>query len=789
MSRFQKNAFLTLILLTAIAYPPLYYSIKNTVQKETLPKSYNAPSMIPKISLLPWRTSQSADVEIHLKTIHNLTSLEFEKMSGIVYLGNQTEKFNNDPVSSDIELGGRFELDPSGILFTPEILFPKSFKTYTSEKIHVTWEEIGNAPTILATTYVEMMRERIRLNRFLLLVPSYKPLSKDMNHEVLSYSEYMIYKSIFEKEISDSERLSKLNQLRLTKPNASFLSYETLRLTMKMKGVSVNKEVWKDWADRKFGDNPFSYLLLNEIGNLYYFSKEYDLAYDFFQDARKERENLGKVYHQDYAETLSKIGRILVQREKWEDALFYFTSSKEMFETLLLTDSSSFQANQVHFSLLLALLGQREVALNEFYKLESSLLVSNFSEFDRAIFFYNFARLQYSLAAYESSLHYIDLSKKILFRIGQTNHELNFYNILLLGASHFQLGEYNLAETAWEEIINAKLFLPIEDKLFYRNALLNMAYIYQKKGSPKETENYYKQYTRLTPYSAIIPLESNANPQVTSHVQLGYFDAPILNEFSIFEESVIKSYTGRYIFNGQDEEIRARTYQDRLEDTNEFLRDLLKSDFYGNQALAYLKNVLFPPIASYTKGENVIFIDIGPALNNIEAPGITSQSVAYHFSKMNVILWELPSEVELFLKKVPTDKKEELYSFPNIRIIGADGVGNFLESYFDSQRWLFRNRNIPKLEGKTIIIRAANSIDIYETYSKIQPHFKDLGKSLIENPVLYFFNRSILLKPKGSEKFSLIGYQSVRGFHHNFQSLDRNGEPPYTLAKYTLSDK
>ncbi|TGL56624.1 tetratricopeptide repeat protein [Leptospira ognonensis] len=742
--------------------------------------------MIPKISLSPWRYSSVKGIDLHNDTLSHLVSLEFQKMSSLVFLGFEIEKADFESTFADIALGGDFDVDRFGITFQAEIKFPKHFKSYSGQKLRVSWDEIGKAPIQITESYLSLIREKIRLNRYLLLNPKYESLPFDINPEILSSSEYLIYKSAFDKSVTELQQQALMNQLISAKPKSPFLRFESLLSSLKWKGSSVGKDVWKVWTENKFMSSDYTYLLSYEIAKGYYSEKQNDLAFEFFQLSRKERENQGKVFHEEYAETLSLIGRILISLGKSEEALFYFTSAKEMYETLAYERKSNYLVNQIHYSLLLAQLGQREIALNEFYKLEKS--ISQFHDFDQALFYYNFSRLQFSLSSFEASLHFANLSKKKLFQIGQTNHELSFHLILLSGAINFSMGNYNQAQFYFEEIINAKAFLPIEDNLYYRNALLNLAYIYQIKGSVDETESYYKQYTRLSPYSGILPLESKPNLQITNYIQFGTFEIPKNDAFTTYEESVIKSSTGRYIFNGQDEEIRARTYQDRLEDTNEFLRDLLHIDFFGTQALAYLKNSLFPPNKSYVKGENVVFIDIGPALNNVDAPGITSQSVAYHFPKMNVILWELPTEVELFLKKVPNDKKEQLYSFGNIRIISADGVGNFLESYEDTNRWLFRNRNIPKLKDKTIIIRAANSIDIYETFNKIQPHFKDIGATLMDNPVLYFFNRSILFKPIGSTKFTIIGYQSVRGFHHNFQSLDRNGEPPYTLAKYTLNE-
>lgn len=743
--------------------------------------------MIPKIFLGEWKTTKGTDSETHSDTIRHLVSYEFQKMSKLVYLGSHSSDQTMDQINADVVFEGSLELTKAGISFVPKVSFPKLHKSYKSEAVNVSWEQIGTAPTIIVREYMHLLSERVRLGRILLTLPDWNDLPLDTNPEILASSEYLTYKTIFDPKVSLSEKTAILNSLKNTIPNAPFLKYEFLLHNLTSPSSPSLKEIWKDWTDSRFVSAHFGYLLAYQLAETYEKAGDTSSALDFYQIVRKAREDHTAVYHPEYADTLSRIGRILVSQGKNEEALFYFTAAKEMFQSLSLSNSKSELQNQLHFSLLLAILGQKEVALSEFFDMEKS--IKTFSRFEQALFYFNFARLEYSMKAYDASIIYAQKSKQILYELNQTNHELSFHLILLTGADHFQLNQFNLAQNEWEEISHAKLFLPLEDTSFYRYSLLNLAFIYQMKGSSTESEFYYKQYTRLTPYNAIIPLESKPNIQVSNFIQPGNFEEPKLDEFTKFEENVIKSYTGRYIFTGQDEEIRARTYQDRLEDTNEFLRDLLQSDFFGTQSLAFLKDTLFPPNQSYEKGDNIIFIDIGPALNNLDAPGITSQSVAYHFPKMTVILWELPTEVDLFLKKVPAEKKEELYSFQNVRILSADGVGEFMSSYQDANRWILKNRNVPKLKGKTIILRAANSIDIYETYSKIQPHFKDVAKSLKENPVLYFFNRSILLKPEGEEKFTLIGYQSVRGFHHNSQSLDRNGEPPYTLAKYTLSGK
>ncbi|MDZ4724799.1 MAG: tetratricopeptide repeat protein [Leptospira sp.] len=787
MSSFQKNSLLTILLLAAVAYAPLYYSIQDAIKKESQPKAYNSPANIPKISFTTLSYNSSSGNELDIKALSALVNYEFRKMSGLVVLEENKSQSTDILSKADVIFSGSVQFEPEQILFTPSISFQKFHKTYTGSVLKVSWAEIGNAPILITKAYLNMLDEKIRLNRYLYLVPVWNPPQLDLNPDVLSASEYLVYKSSQSSDKTTLEKYNALNLLSKAKPKSKFLKYETLKLDLLLKPFSSYKDIWKEWNENKFDVSPFDYLLAYEIAESYMLANEESMAVDFFQIARKEREIQGHVYDLDYARCLSKIGIYLLKNGKKEEALFYLNSAKLMFETLQFENIKPFFENQFSYALLLAELEQKEVALNEFFKLEPH--INNFNPFQKAVFYYNLAKLEYSMRVFHSAIYYAQKSRSILFEENLTNHDLNFSILNLLGASEFQLKNFNLAQGIWEEIVSAKSLLPIENKIYYRNALFNLSKVFIIKESKDISESYYKQYTRITPYSEIVSLDSNFELIVEGYLHPEFFIWPNADEFSELESNIIKSYTGRYVFSGQEEEIRARTYENRLEDTNEFLRDLMEKDFFGSPALAYLKTTVFPSNKSFDRGQNVIFIDIGPALNNPDVPGITSQSVAYHFPNMEVILWELPSEVELFVKKVPQEKKDSLFSFPNIRIISADGVGNFEDSYHDTKRWLFRNRNIPKLEGKTIIIRAANSIDIYETFDKIQPHFKEIGKYLKSNPVLYFFNRSILLKRPGVEKFTLIGYQSIRGFHHNFQSLDRNGEPPYTLAKYTLSDK
>ncbi|TGN11809.1 tetratricopeptide repeat protein [Leptospira ilyithenensis] len=784
MSHFQKNFLLTLILLAAIAYPPLYYSIRDTIQKESLPKNYNAPALLPHIALGDWKLGNYKDEGSIAKAVRNIVYLQFAEMSGSVFYGETETLRQTQKDNLHIILLGDFSLSKDFLEFQPKLYFPKTKKFYSGDSFTVSWPEIGTLPGRVTRSYHHLISETIRLNRILLNPP--KLVAEDFDSEALSSNEFSAYISLFSESKSNEDKLTIAKNLSLTSPKASFVFYEQMKRNFAIKGISGHKELWKKWEDNK---NPTHSIYASQfaysIATGLFHSPDWEKSWDYLQLARKKREATDQIFHFEYANNLSLLGQLLIRQGKKEDAVYYLTSAKEMYSSLGLAEDQDALRNLWYHSLLLASLGQKEVALGGFYQLESYFSKKN--DFESALFYFDFAKLEYDLKAFPSAFDFLQKSRGILFEKQLTNHELNFLVLQLQAAILYKQNKLNDSKLLWEEIVASRLLLPSEDKIFYRESLFGLALIYLQKGAASESDNLYRNYTRLTPYSQIQTL--NNNPLVPDYIYPGILDSPDLNLFTNLEESVIRSYTGRYIFSGQEEEIRARTYDNRLEDTNEFLRDLLEKDYFGTPALASLKEDIFPKHLSYDKGENVVFLDIGPALNNPDAPGITSQSVAFHFPKMEVVLWELPKEVDLFLKKVPMDKKQQLYSFRNIRILAADGVGSFNKEYYEPKNWILSNRNIPSIKNKTVIMRAANSIDIYETYIKIQPHFQDIASELKDNPVLYFFNRSILLKPKGQNKFTLIGYQSIRGFHHNFQSLDRNGEPPYTLAKYTLNDK
>ena len=90
-------------------------------------------------------------------------------------------------------------------------------------------------------------------------------------------------------------------------------------------------------------------------------------------------------------------------------------------------------------------------------------------------------------------------------------------------------------------------------------------------------------------------------------------------------------------------------------------------------------------------------------------------------------------------------------------------------------------KDVP-LEDYPIVIRAANSIDIYCKWGPVRNALIKMAEDFKQNPTLLLFNREILFKPAGSTKWRIIGQVSTRGFQHRNTSKRIKG-PPYELMQ------
>ncbi|GBF40848.1 hypothetical protein LPTSP2_01140 [Leptospira ellinghausenii] len=778
LSRFQKNTLLIFILLASIAYAPLYYSIKNVVKKESIPITLETPETVVFFSLGEFDSKREMSDPRTIQLLLQTTHFQFQNTTDAVYLGKHSELSPSKQSRSEIILSGTFQWEEKGIKFTPKLRYVESKSTTTGNPIFVKYEERGKLILEVQSSLTHLVDETIRLNRLIKRNPQWVFVSEE---EILSESEF-VKLSEYDFNASSESRKTVLVSLNL---KTNFTEWLKVKDRLEKQTEDNLKEIWKEVGSNAKLSKFLRFQIAKNISHFYFDKAEYSKSIEYATFAKREKESSKQVFHSDYADILSLIGKCLVLDGKKEESIFYLTSAKKIYETLgLLTDPDGIQ-NSYFYGLVLFDVSQLELSAYEL-----SFIQGKLSDVYQTIYLdYNLAQTLYRLGRYDATITLLKEQRTKIFEVSIPNFDIALQSLLLYGAAQYNVGNWSIAKSVWESILHAKSTYAIEEKPYYRFALFNLSILSRERNHIEESEEYYKQYVKLSPYGQIEPIPTTVNFEIGKPIYPYTWNLTNNGLFSELEEKTIRSYTGRYLFQSQDEEIRARTYENRLEDTNLILDDLLNPNAYLSKSMLVLRKSLFGDLKLHERGNQVVFLDIGPALNHPEYPGVTSQAVAKHFPKMEVVLWELPGEVELFLKKVKPELKEKLYSFSNIRILSADGVGDFQTEYNDPKHWILRNRSIPNLKQKTVIIRAANSIDIYEPYTKILPHFQNLGKELKENPVLYFFNRSILLKPKGKEKFILIGNQSIRGFHHNFQSLDRNGEPPYSILPFSISEE
>ncbi len=260
-----------------------------------------------------------------------------------------------------------------------------------------------------------------------------------------------------------------------------------------------------------------------------------------------------------------------------------------------------------------------------------------------------------------------------------------------------------------------------------------------------------------------------------------YFD------FAPSDEARISNYSKKYSDQNKkaslfaDHNLLNRTFEHRLIDHEIFLDDLLNEK---NKAMEALKSIVLP-----NKGFKPVFVDIGPGLANKDEvfaggkgkPAVTLQEIADKFPKMETIALELPSEVDAFLGKNPDykvddDLRKQMMDHQNIHVVAGNGLDSLKDTLANSKNNPYPERKLPEINSNTaLIVRSANSMDIFVQWDEVKPSFIKLANDYKENPIIYFFNREILVKPAGSIQWSIVGKTSNRGFNHKTRDLVDEG--------------
>jgi hypothetical protein len=186
------------------------------------------------------------------------------------------------------------------------------------------------------------------------------------------------------------------------------------------------------------------------------------------------------------------------------------------------------------------------------------------------------------------------------------------------------------------------------------------------------------------------------------------------------------------------------------------------------------------------QGEGTLFIDIGPGVANQALSAVSSMEIAVDFPKMTVVALDLPEQVAL-MSKISARAKDKLRQFANVIILAGDGLKSLKIQIEDYNRANDRKINVDA--ARMLIVRAANSIDIYCPWtsnkeSNCRHALEVMARDFRDKPLLLFFNRSILFKPREQTAYQLLGESSSSGFSHHSDELSRGQEEPYTMLYY-----
>jgi hypothetical protein len=396
----------------------------------------------------------------------------------------------------------------------------------------------------------------------------------------------------------------------------------------------------------------------------------------------------------------------------------------------------------------------------------------------------NLALTRFHMGAYEESAASSGAAYQVLVSLGLDHSAMAADLIGIIAAAGFSSGEFESAVNILKT--NAVLLNLIGStrSVIYSETLHNTAAAYKSMKNHAQADRYY----RMAAASArSIGNKSALNMAVsksgTLRVSREAFHLNSLPSYSPLgmsrdEDRQLSTYTGIFSFSRHSQKVKSRTYPGRHDDTNIFLKDILSND--GEPAMKALRP-LFLNGSHDRKGKNLYFIDIGPAIANEKNPGITAVTLSEDFPSMQVIGIDLPDQVDLFLKKINPVKREDVKARKNLHILSGDGTLP-LRRQLQYGEWAWKDREAPSINKKSpVVIRMANSIEIYFSWKINRKVIDVIADDFETNPVIIFFNRSILFKPRDSKKYRIIGYVSVRGFWHNDESFDRLGEPPYTL--------
>ena len=508
-------------------------------------------------------------------------------------------------------------------------------------------------------------------------------------------------------------------------------------------------------------------------------SRDRALARQWLEESNRWLYLEGRYKSSYYADNQNTIGSALIYLNKVDEAYTRFQSAYQLLRDQGLERSLSGLESHMNLASAFAARGNTPKSVQHFAAAERLAEELDPGPAVLAILHYNKGVSYYVRGIYEQAIKSSRKARSLLIEADMANSTLNMAVLLNINASLLHLRRYDDALQISDAIAVRGRSIGETSYAPYKYALHNSAFALEKLGRSLESARARRQVS----YSGYGP----GRPLYETFLSLHEIPQGSALFHTASEQSQVASYTGAFNMAYHRQSVRSRTYPGRQDDTNILIRDILYSGKRG-PGLEYLRKHWLQGIGDI-EGSGILFIDVGPGLANVQYPAVTTRSMARDFRKMDVIALDLPEQVRLFQYQVPSHKRRELLASQNLRVVGADGRESLKKIFGDANRWPIPDRGPVDLDsGRPVAIRMANSIDIYLKWHEIEDVLEQLGRDLERSPVLICFNRSILLKKANSRIYEIVGYVSIRGFHHNLELLDRGGEPPYTLIDNSSLD-
>ncbi len=504
-------------------------------------------------------------------------------------------------------------------------------------------------------------------------------------------------------------------------------------------------------------------------------------------------EKSGKTLNPDYARLLLVAGDFFLRDRKWADARASLLNARLVLDNLNQTQTPLYQKSRFLLARALRESGQTDLAVRE---LESFLSSAGSKEGwnleDRTgqdpevklLTLYNLGCLYLATQKPQTAEGFFRRVETLLLEKHQFYSDFFLQTRVNRIASLLQKKDWNRAIAMGQALESDLSILGLEKSEFDWKNAFNLALAFKHKGAEETFREYFRTYEKKAPYSRRRSVDPEALPEAFGEIYQWKVENGIL---SSNEERALAALTGKYEMEKHPVDVRSRTYANRLEDQEIFLREFLGAAPPFSDRMERLRR-LFSLQASYRTGKGVIFIDIGPGIANPISPAITSVSLFRSFPDLSVVLLDLPGEVNLFLKNSDPKLRREILSYPNVWILAGDGVLPLRNFFRRKEGWVLKERGIPEVKGKLVVVRCANSIDVYEPYSRVRPFLESLVQDFRSEDLVLLFNRLIFAKPAGARRLTLVGSFSARGFSHNEWNLDRKGELPYFLSGIVLGE-